>query len=58
MRTLRVLFVLASVASLAACTSDKYSKVPEPSGPWQPANADPDSTDNNILPVIAREGTP
>jgi hypothetical protein len=58
MRTIRILFVLASLASLAACASDKYSKVPDPAGPWQPANTDPASRDNNIIPNAGQGDLP
>jgi hypothetical protein len=48
---MRILLALALLATLAACgPPDKYSKVPETSGPWRPANADPSSIDNNIIP--------
>ena len=51
---MRCLIILASVLCLGACTADKYSSVPEPTGEWKPANVAPDSTDNNILPDFAR----
>ena len=53
MRFVRTLFTLALLAAPAACgPPDKYSKVPDPTGPWRSANADPSSTDNNIIPNI------
>ena len=51
---MRILLIITSLVCMAACTSEKYSKVPETSGPWTPANVDPDSTDNNILPDWAQ----
>jgi hypothetical protein len=54
MRALRTLLVLASLGSLAACTSEKYSQITYPSGEWTQANAYPDSTDNNIIPLSQR----
>ena len=53
MRVVGILLVMVPVAALAACgPPDKYSKVPDPTGPWRSANADPSSTDNNIIPNI------
>lgn len=51
---MRALIIILSLACLAACTSDKYSKVPTPTGDWKPANLAPDSRDNNILPDFAQ----
>lgn len=52
---MRNLLILAALlACLAACTTEKYSAVPEPKGEWTPANSAPDSTDNNILPDFAQ----
>lgn len=48
-----------AMLALASCgPADKYSDVPQPKGEWRPANADPDITDNNILPEFARGPLP
>jgi hypothetical protein len=43
--------IIALLLLTAACTTDKYSEIPKIDGPWSPANADPASTDNNIVPL-------
>lgn len=59
MRFIRTWSALALLIALAACgRAEKYSKVPAPSGPWRPANVDPSSTDNNIVPNIAQADLP
>ena len=36
---MRLIIALIVIICLAGCASTEYSSVPEPSGPWMPANA-------------------
>jgi hypothetical protein len=48
------LIITLALLGLGGCTSDKYSTAPTPKGEWAPANIDPESKDNNILPDFAQ----
>lgn len=48
---MRVLIALSIACSLSACASDQYSKVPEATGEWVPAN--PTYTATVATPVPA-----
>ncbi len=46
------------VLLLSGCTADKYTDTPKATGPWSEANADPDTRDNNIVPLTERDDLP
>ncbi len=43
---MRTIIILALLAALAGCSSDKYSETAKATGPWIQANSDPDNQDN------------
>lgn len=51
-KTLALLLALI----VAGCADYKYTDTPKATGPWIQANGDPDSTDNNLVPLDDVEG--
>jgi hypothetical protein len=48
---MRILVAVLLTLAVSGCTADKYTETPKATGPWSQANSDPDSTDNNIVPL-------